>query len=93
MKNLEQKIPLHILFISLFFPTIDYKKKYGKDEPTVNEAKGEIEKINLNSKYPKEIGDKVERPMWENRVDYDTTWIHLGQNYFKQISRTKASSC
>ena len=61
MKNLEQKIPLHILFISLFFPVIDYKKKYEKDEPTENEAKGEIEKFNLRDKYPREIGNNNKR--------------------------------
>jgi hypothetical protein len=95
MKNIEQKIPLPILFMSLFFPNINYQRKYGEQEQTINLSKGEIEKFNLTkSMFDREIGDRVERLTWgEKMIEYDTTWVHLGYNYFKQISKIEARSC
>lgn len=94
MKTLEQKLPLHIKIISLFYPVINYQRKYGKDEPTVNLSKGEIDKFNLRSKYKKKIGENVERLTWDDKMnEYDTTWANLGKNYFKQISKIPSRSC
>lgn len=34
------------------------------------------------------VGDKVNKLVWdENRNEYDTIWVHLGRDYFKQISK------
>jgi hypothetical protein len=118
MKKLEDKIPLDIKIKSKLFPIIDYQKEYGKDDPTINLAKEEIEKINFaeGMKYDvpiiippvhwydentgkahsleggelkrRFIGERVNRLTWdENRIEYDTIWVHLGRDYFKQISK------
>jgi hypothetical protein len=36
----------------------------------------------------RKIGDEVTRLIWdEKRNEYDTIWVHLGRDYFKQISK------
>jgi hypothetical protein len=96
MEKPGKKIPLDILAISKLFPVINYQKRYGIDCETNNIAKGEIEKLN----YPEglrnqlKVGEKVIRLTWdEKRIEYDTTWIHLGKDYFKQISKTYSRNC
>jgi hypothetical protein len=95
MKSIEQKVPLKFKSISLLFRIIDYQKKYGKDDSTINKAKGEIEKINiLKNRFDQKIGDIYLRLMWdEKNVEYSTAWVYLGINYYKQISRTLSRNC
>ncbi len=92
MKRLEQKILLQIKLNSLCYPIIDYQKKYGKDDPTINLAKGEIEKFNFaggNSRL--HVGGRVNKITWEGELEYGTIWVQLGGDYFKQISKVEDS--
>lgn len=93
MTKLEKKIPLDILTKSLLYPLLNYKEKYD-DDLTINEAKGEIEKFKFSSvnKYP--VGKEVLRQVCDKgRIEYSTTWTHLGKGYFKQISKVKDIYC
>ncbi len=78
-------IPLEIRLVSFTYSIIDYKKEYN--EEVDNLAKEEIEKINIkNSLWP---GDRVLRQSLDKEGnEYDTIWVYLGRNYFKQISKT-----
>lgn len=87
-KNKNDKgIPLDIKLLSVVYPIIDYKKKYG--EEVENLAKGEIEKINFTKglKGMMKIGEYANKHVTENGDEYSTGWVHLGRDYFKQISK------
>jgi hypothetical protein len=83
MKTLENKIPQDIRKTAKKFSIVDYKKKYGEDID--NLAKGEIEKINFTTGLKDMM--KIGEPALKIIGDYSTIWVHLGKDYFKQISK------
>lgn len=89
MSNLEQKVPLNIKLKGIFYHIIDYKKKYGRDDSTINLADGRIEKFNFAGGESRlGIGEEAIKMVFENGMEYSTIWVHLGESYFKQISKT-----
>jgi len=92
MKRLEQKIPLQIKLNSLCYPIIDYQKKYGKNDQTINLAKGEIERFNFAGGDSRlRVGERASKIIWEGGLEYGTIWVQLGGDYFKQISKVEDS--
>lgn len=86
MKTLEEKIPKDIIKVAKKFSIINYQEKYGEDCGTENLAKGEIEKINFTTGLKDMM--KIGAPALKIIGDYSTIWVHLGRDYFKQISKT-----
>jgi len=88
MSNLEQKIPLNIRLKGMSYPIIDYQKKYGRDDPTINLADGRIEKFNFAGGESRlRIGERAIKIIFEKDMEYGTIWVQLGEDYFKQISK------
>jgi hypothetical protein len=93
MENLEGRIPRDIKKISLSHPIVDYKKEY-EDDSVINEAKGEIEKFNFveGQKESIPIGNKAIGIIFgENGTEYNASWVHLGRDYFKLISKVEST--
>jgi len=90
MEKLEDKIPRDIKRMSKKYPIINYKKEYGEEDTTENIAKGEIERFNftIGGKNLMELGQKANKITWDEKGnEYSTIWVHLGKDYFKQISK------
>lgn len=72
----------------LNFPVINYQRKYGEDEPTINHAKGELSKPN-ETRWPEKvyIGTQFVESGKDDNGEWDSISIYLGNGWFKLISK------
>lgn len=74
------EIPFHIQMIAKF---------YSLSKLDGNLAKGEIEKFNfhISQRNTHKIGDRTTSIISENGNDYNCSWVHVGNDYFKLIAK------
>lgn len=74
-------IPFHVSLMSKFINVI----KFSDDEKEVNEAKGEIIRMDFKDahKYP------FNYQVVGNNHGYDWIWRHIAHNYWKVILKVK----
>jgi hypothetical protein len=72
----------------LRFHVINYQEEYGKEDKTINHAKGELSKPN-ETRWPHSsyIGTRFVGSGEDERGEYDTISIYLGGGWFKLISK------
>jgi|GEM_PF-3311389 hypothetical protein len=87
----QGRVPIKIRFVSLFYPVVDYIKKYGEDgRGTLNESKGEIFKFSFHDGHQKiNIGKQVVGLSDDSKGEYNGIWKHLGGYWFKLISKVR----
>jgi hypothetical protein len=71
----DDAIPLYIKLLARQYPLICTE--------AANQAVGKITKCNLRTKVP--IGHCVTRTEFDNRAEYECIYVHIKDNYFKQI--------
>lgn len=72
----------------LRYPVINYQKKYGLSDVTINHAKGEIERFKM-ADYPSNIwiGRRYLQCKSDESGEYDSIHVYLGNGWYKLISK------